>query len=325
MVAVFVGDFVILKRGVIAIKDTTFIDRIATGGKPKFPHVEFEKTRNYNTLYAFKNIIDNPNTTINPAKISSNRINNVGDALENYIKDAYSGLLHVNLPDGEKDTMYSKVFSWLGNSSNPPDSMLRGGDGIEVKKIQSLSGGIALNSSSPKNKLHAIDTRVAMGAKNAEPWVEKDIVYVIGSVINQDLKRLWLIYGDCYAASKEIYDKMANAIAEGVNQVPDIEFQETNELGRVNKVDPLGITALRVRGMWHIDNPSRVYSDLVSNTTNRQFYLLMREEKYQSFPTEDRLELENISLTGYNNQLIEIRDPDNPANLIQARFIKYEI
>ena len=278
-----------------------------------------------NTLHAFRHIIKHSNSTINPAKISSNRINNVGDALEIYIKDAYAGLLESHLPDSEKDAVYTEIFSWLGNSSNPPDIMLRGSDGIEVKKIQSLHGGIALNSSSPKNRLYASDTRVATRAKSAESWTEKDIVYAIGSVIDQDLKRLWLIYGDCYAASKEVYDKMANAIADGVNQIPDIEFQATNELGRVNKVDPLGITALRVRGMWHIENPSRVYSELVSNTTNRQFYLLMREEKYQSFPAEDRSWLENIDLAGYDNQRIKIRDPDNPANLICARFIKYEL
>lgn len=278
-----------------------------------------------NTLRAFAHIIEHSSVTINPAKISSNRINNVGDALEGYIKDAYAGLLQSGLSDSEKDSVYNKVFSWLGNSSNPPDSILRGGDGIEVKKIQSLCGGIALNSSSPKNKLYASDTRVATGAKTAENWTEKDIVYAIGSVIDQDLKRFWLIYGDCYAASKEVYDKMASAIADGVNRIPDIEFQTTNELGRVNKVDPLGITALRVRGMWHIDNPSRVYAELVSDTANRQFYVLMREEKYQSFPAIDRLTLENLSLAGYDNQCIKIRDPDNPAHLIHARFIKYEL
>lgn len=234
-------------------------------------------------------------------------------------------MLQSDLSDSEKDIIYNEVFSWLGNSSNPPDSILRNGDGIEVKKIQSLDGGIALNSSSPKNKLYVDDTRVAMRAKSAEVWTEKDIVYAIGSVDNQDLKRLWLIYGDCYAASKEVYDKMANAIAEGVNRIPDIEFQITNELARVKRVDPLGITALRVRGMWHIDNPSRVYSDLVSDIPNRQFYLLMREDKYQSFPQEDRLALEEISIPGYSNQPIKIRDPDNPADLINARFIKYEI
>lgn len=279
----------------------------------------------YNTLRAFRHIIENPNATINPARISSNRINNVGDALEGFIKDAYAELLDTHLSDYEKDVVYSRVFSWLGNSGNPPDSMLRGGDGIEVKKIQSISSAIALNSSSPKNRLYASDTRVATGAKTAENWIEKDIVYAIGSVPGQDLKRLWLIYGDCYAASKEVYDRLSNAIATGVRQLPDIQFQKTNELGRVNKVDPLGITNLRVRGMWHIDNPSRVYAHLVSNSPNRQYYLLMREEKYQTFPLSDRLALERIQSPHYDNSLVEIRNPDNPAQLIKARFIKYEV
>jgi hypothetical protein len=279
----------------------------------------------YNTLRAFRHIIENPSVTINPAKVSSNRINNIGDSLEGFVKDAYAEILDTHLSDYEKDVMYSRVFSWLGNSGNPPDSMLRGGDGIEVKKIQSLSSAIALNSSSPKNKLYASDSRVATGAKAAESWLEKDIVYAIGSVPRQDLKRLWLIYGDCYAASKEVYDRLSNAISVGVRQLPDIQFQKTNELGRVNKVDPLGITNLRVRGMWHIDNPSRVYSHLVSASPDRQFYLLMREEKYQSFPVNDRLALEHIQAVSYSNSVIEIRNPDNPAQLIKARFIKYEI
>lgn len=289
------------------------------------PNEAFQEVASYNTLRAFRHIIDNPNATINPAKISSNRINNVGDALESFMKDAYAELLDAHLSDYEKDVVYSRVFSWLGNSGNPPDSMLLGGDGIEVKKIQSISSAIALNSSSPKNKLYASDSRVATGAKTAENWTEKDIVYAIGSVPGQDLKRLWLIYGDCYAASKEVYDRLSNAIATGVRQLPDIQFQKTNELGRVNKVDPLGITNLRVRGMWHIDNPSRVYSHLVSTSPNRQFYLLMREEKYQNFPLSDRLALERIQSPHYDNSLIEIRNPDNPAQLIKARFIKYEV
>lgn len=283
------------------------------------------QTSSYNTLRAFRHIVENPYATINPAKISSNRINNAGDALEGFIKDAYSDLLGTALPDNERDIIYSKAFSWLGNSGNPPDSIIRGGDGIEVKKIQSLNNSIALNSSAPKNKLYANDSRVATGAKIAEDWVERDIVYAIGSVPGKDLKRLWLIYGDCYAASKEVYDRLSNAIAQGVQRLPDIQFQKTNELGRVNKVDPLGITNLRVRGMWHIENPSKLYSHLVSASSTRQFYLLMREEKYQSFSIADRNAIENISLDGFENSIIDIRNPDNPAQLLKARFIKYEI
>lgn len=291
-------------------------------------HEDLHHPGRYNTLRAFKHIIENANISIDHTIASSNRINGVGDGLEYYIKDAYSGILGRNLEDHERDEIYSKTFSWLGNSSNPPDSILHGGDGIEVKKIQNSTSSIALNSSSPKNKLYATDSRIARGAKLAEKWSEKDIVYAIGTVTGQRLQRLWLIYGDCYAASKDVYDRLSDTISAGVTQLPDIEFQSTNELARVNKVDPLGITKLRIRGMWHIENPSRVYRHLTptptSADTTRQFYLLMREDKYQTFPLEDRISLENNQLSHYQNTLIRIKNPDNPAQLVEARFISYE-
>ncbi|HET9174617.1 MAG TPA: NgoPII family restriction endonuclease [Candidatus Saccharimonadales bacterium] len=280
----------------------------------------------YNSLYAFKSILENPYATVNPARISSNRINNVGDALEVYIKDAYCGVLGSQLSQDEKElTVYPAAFSWLGNSGNPPDCLLRNGDGIEVKKIQSMNADIALNSSFPKSKLHVDDSRVATGAKASEEWIERDIVYAIGTVIDDELRRLWLIYGDCYAASRDTYEKLFTVISDGVKTIPDVEFCETNELAKVKKVDPLGITEMRVRGMWHIQNPSRLYAHLTTVTPHRQYYVLMREDKYQSFPEYQRNELEELNLDGYENSIIEIRDPDNPAHVIKARFIKYEI
>lgn len=280
-----------------------------------------------NTLKAFKNIINDPGASVNPAAVSSNRINNIGDALEGYVKDAYAGVLNSELSQEEKYSEYSKVFSWLGNLSNPPDAMLKGGDSIEVKKIESLTSDIALNSSFPKSKLHYNDSRVAGGAKRAEDWHEKDkdIVYIIGSVSDQKLSRLWFIYGDCYAASRETYERLINDVSCGIRTIPDIDFHDTNELAKIKKVDPLGITYMRVRGMWHIQNPSRLYSGLVGASERCQYYLLMREEKYKSFPKDDKDALEDLQLDGFSNDIICIRNPDNPAQKIQARFIKYEI
>ncbi|MDB5179993.1 MAG: NgoII restriction endonuclease R [Candidatus Saccharibacteria bacterium] len=280
----------------------------------------------YNSLTAFEGILNEPFATVNPARISNNRVNNTGDALEIFIKDAYSGLLGSNISLDDKElNHYPKVFSWLGNSGNPPDSLLKNGDGIEVKKIESLNAGIFLNSSFPKDKLHIDDSRVASGAKSAEQWTERDIVYAIGTVSENELKRLWLIYGDCYAASRETYESLIKIISDGVKTIPDVEFHDTNELAQVKKVDPLGITDLRVRGMWQIQNPSRLYSNLVNDTERRQYYMLMREEKYQSFNEEQRNRMESIDKEGYQNSIIEIRNPDNPAQLMKARFIKYEI
>src|SRR5699024_11579610 len=61
---------------------------------------------------------------------------------------------------------------------------------------------------------------------------------------------LWFVYGDCYCADKSYYERIADTIKDGVSSIPDVDFGETKELGRVNKVDPLGITYLRIRGMW---------------------------------------------------------------------------
>ena len=58
---------------------------------------------------------------------------------------------------------------------------------------------------------------------------------------------MWFIYGDCYAADPEVYQRVANKISESVSELNDIELAETNELAKVKKVDPLGITDLRVR------------------------------------------------------------------------------
>lgn len=280
-----------------------------------------------NILTAFASIIRHPFASINPAKISSNRINNVGDALECYVKDAIAGLLEdSSVTDQKRDSIYNEIFSWLGNSGNPPDCIIKDGDAIEIKKIQTLTSDIALNSSYPKHKLYSNDTRVARGAKEAEVWTEKDIIYVVGSTSdNSELSRLFLIYGDCYAASKEVYEKLISAIETGVKSTPDVDFLPTNELGKVNKVDPLGITNMRIRGMWHISNPSRLYSDLVKKSPNRQFYLIMRESKYQSFSSQDRKFFEDCHLDGFSSQQVMIRNPDNPAQLVPARWIKYEI
>ena len=282
-----------------------------------------------NSLRAFITIVNAPLATINPAKISSNRINNVGDALEGFIKDVYAGTLDPAIPNPTKDQIYGKTFSWLGNSSHPPDCMIRGGDAIEVKKISNLTSSIALNSSHPKNKLHSDDPRVASGAKVAESWAEKDLVYAIGSTANNELKRLWLIYGDCFAASREVYERVVDPISRASRAVYtelgfDLEIA-TNEIAKFNKVDPLGITDLRVRGMWSIKNPSVVFADHVHATPQRQYYLLMREEKYQSFTEQDRYEMEAVSKTGFSIKKISIRNPDNPAQMIQARLISYEI
>lgn len=68
-----------------------------------------------------------------------------------------------------------------------------------------------------------------------------------------------MVYGDDYCADRSVYERVRNTISLGVKNIPDIEFTPTNELAKVKKIDPLGITDLRVRGMWSIASPFKVF------------------------------------------------------------------
>ncbi|MDJ0675099.1 MAG: NgoPII family restriction endonuclease [Calothrix sp. MO_167.B42] len=279
-----------------------------------------------NILTAIKIIINNPITDlVNFYKSQSqNKINSVGDSLEYFIKDIFADTLSEN-DLNEKNKKYSEVFSYIGNLNNPPDIILQNSDAIEVKKIESLTADIALNSSYPKSKLYADNPMLTKACRECESWQEKDIIYAIGVSKNSKLKILWLIYGDCYAADKEIYERITNTISYGIKQIKDVEFSKTRELGRVNKVDPLGITYLRIRGMWGINNPTSVYDYIFQRqeTSNLQIVALMRKEKYLSFPQTHIHELENLTEKNLNIRDVNIKDPNNPAKLIAAKMINY--
>jgi predicted RNA-binding protein with PIN domain len=277
-----------------------------------------------NALKAIINIQKNPIRELKSNYSGRNTINNIGEALEAYIQDAFADTISES-DESIRSQKISDVFSYLGNQNNPPDIMLSGGDAIEVKKIQSKGSAIALNSSYPKHKLHSDDSKITEACKNCENWDIKDIIYAVGVTSDENLQHLWLVYGDCYAASRETYSRIGKTIKDGVAEIPDIEFSETKELGRVNRVDPLGITNLRIRGMWHIDNPLKVFSGIRGIEDKCTFSLtcIMRKSKYQSFSEVDKNDItknENLSVTD-----IKIKDPDNPAKLIDATLITMEV
>lgn len=278
-----------------------------------------------NVLIALYNILNrklNKMPTVIDHK-NNNRVNNTGDLLEYYVKDAFCGKSIDLEKTNEKLTEYQKVFSYLGNSNNPPDFIVRHDVAVEVKKIEGKNpNGIALNSSFPKDYLYHDDIRIKKECRECENeyggWTKKDMVYVVGNVENNYLHSLWFIYGDCYAADKSTYDRIAAVIKNGVSEIPGVEFGKTKELGRVNRVDPLGITYLRIRGMWGIEHPSSVYNTFISSDDNKtNIYLLMSKETYkkinnkpdfQKFINQGMLKIEDI----------QIPNPNNPAKNLDA-------
>lgn len=257
---------------------------------------------------------------INPSTV--NRANNVGEALEFYMRDAFCDTFSEKDVQKKKDA-YSENFSYLGNQNNPPDIMLKGSDAVEVKKIAGLSAtDLALNSSYPKSKLLSNSPLITQACKDCEKdWKEKDILYSVGFVEKDKLKLLILVYGDCYAADSEVYEKVRERIIEELEK-STLEFSETNELGRINRVDPLGITNLRIRGMWTIQNPLRVFSDIFNYKKGMDEFTLitlMKKSKYSSMPKEDRLALEKDKY--FKLKDVKISDPNNPAKQMEAKLI----
>ncbi|WP_336690533.1 MULTISPECIES: NgoPII family restriction endonuclease [unclassified Chryseobacterium] len=278
-----------------------------------------------NILEAIVNIAQNPIYTIRSLYSARNRVNNIGEALETFVKDAFVNTIQ-NEDELEKMRRYSEEFSWLGNQNHPPDIMIKGGDAIEVKKTQTANSDLALNSSYPKSTVQSISKLITQSCRTCEDWTEKDLIYCIGHTTDDSIKSLWMVYGNIYAANHETYQIIKQKITEGINEIPNVELAETNELGRVNRVDPLGITNLRIRGMWQIQNPRRVFNYLYTPSSNIfELVAIIPNAKYESFPSESKTKVETLGNPNLTIKNVQVKDPNNPANLIDAKLIVFKL
>lgn len=277
-----------------------------------------------NILEAICNIVEQDNYDIRTIYAGRNRANSMGEALEAYIKDAFANTLS---EDNEEMRLerHAEKFSWLGSQNNPPDIIIRGGDAIEVKKTESPLANLPLNSSYPKADLRCDSPMITSACRDCEDWETKPLIYSVGHTQDTSLKSLWLIYGDIYAAKQETYERIKTTISSGVGEISDVVFSETRELGRVNQVDPLGITALRIRGMWHIENPRKVFDYLHHTDTTNTFELvsIVPLEKWNECCEESRERIERINKLSFSIADARIKNPNNPANLIDVKLIKY--
>lgn len=266
-----------------------------------------------NLLVALKNIIQNPVVDLNSKSVSLNRINSVGEGLEVYIKNAFCGTF--NLEDEiQKQEIFSTNFSYLGNQNNPPDIIIRNGDAIEVKKLESQNSAIALNSSYPKDKLYFHSPMITEACRNCEEWKEKDLLYSVGVASNTILKSLWFVYGDCYAAVSDLYNKKRESIED------DLSFIKNSiKYCIFNKIDNLAITSLDSNQNWFIKSLQEVFNYL-ENIDKFDINCIIPLHKYLSFPVENITEVESNKKISIKN--IQIKSPNNPAKLLSAKLLQ---
>ncbi|SMG64932.1 type II site-specific deoxyribonuclease [methanotrophic bacterial endosymbiont of Bathymodiolus sp.] len=276
-----------------------------------------------NILEAIVNIANLPNLSVKKLTFGNNRATNVGDGLEEFIKDVFSGNNTVS-DYAVKDSNYKKTFSYEGSKTTPPDLMMKDGDAIEVKKTESLKSELQLNSSHPKAKLFATSPLINSYCKDCESWTEKDIIYAIGYIPKgtKTLSSLWMIYGSIYAADEKVYTDLKDIVTTSLESIENLNFSETKELGRVNFVDPLKITNMRVRGMWLLKPPVNVFNYVYAYDLDLKFQLIaiVPVEKYITFPEENITKIESLKNTVKIID-VDIKNPNNPVRSIQCKLI----
>lgn len=137
------------------------------------------------------------------------------------------------------------------------------------------------------------------------------MIYAVGVAKGNSLTSLAFVYGEDYCANKETYENIKNTIKNVVESIPGVEFAESKELGHVNRVDPLGITYLRIRGMWGIENPFTVFDYIYkrNNDNKFNFMCIINADKFNSF--ENIAELYDIERKNRNLSIsdVHIKDP----------------
>ncbi len=279
-----------------------------------------------NILEAINNISKLDSLEIEEVKFGNNRATSIGEGLETFIKDSFAD----TFDESDKKVRiekYNRIFSYQGSKRTPPDLMLKDGDAIEVKKTETLSTELQLNSSHPKAILKSNSTLINKHCKTCESWIEKDFVYAVGHVPKgtSTLSSLWFIYGDLYAADEDVYLNLKETLTENIEQIQDIDFSETNEIGRINFVDPLKITNLRIRGMWLLQPPYKVFDYIHKYSSKYKFQCitLISKNKYEGFPESSRSKIENNKKITIDN--VKVQNPNNPAKLVEAKLIIFKL
>jgi len=277
-----------------------------------------------NILDAIYNISKLDNLDVEEVRGGGNRMINLGEGLENFIKNAFANTFQ-NTDKKATILVFNEVFSYEGSKRTPPDLMLRGGDAIEVKKVESLTSELQLNSSYPKAKLFSGSTLINNHCKTCEEWTEKDIIYTIGHVLKKTkkLSSIWFVYGSIYAADASVYSSLKNTLTESLENTNGINFSPTNEIGRVNYVDPLKITNLRIRGMWLLKPPYRVFDYVHEYSEEAEFQCIaiIPKSKYDNFNAESRNKIEQLEAIKISDD--KVQNPNNPVDLIDCKIIHY--
>jgi hypothetical protein len=131
------------------------------------------------------------------------------------------------------------------------------------------------------------------------------------------------------------YENLTNNVRQHIREMPFVETAETNELGRINNVDPLGVTDLRIRGMWLVKSPWVVFDDLLAKHTGDsfgnadfQFTAIINEDKFDEFEFDMEVIKEDMWRNANNFKIQDVvikspKKPDKQKKNRNAKLITY--
>ena len=280
-----------------------------------------------NILVAIKNISDLENNNLSDYFESySAKIENVRQQIQYYLKDAISETSKSAKEKKPKDR-YNRIFSYEGNKNSPPDLIIKNGDAFIIRKNQTFKGSLNLGNSPPKDCLTWNDPWIIKNCRKVDggQWDKKDIFYVAYMVERSKIRYFYFVQGRCFIAEKEVYNQTIQNLKKIIKSYlksKGLHTTLTSELGKINKIDPLEVTTLRIRDVWKIQNPIKIFSDIYKYTKNQEFTLtaLMLKTKFESFPKKDIKNIMTDKLINIRDE--KIKDPNNPTEIIDVKLIK---
>jgi hypothetical protein len=117
-----------------------------------------------------------------------------------------------------------------------------------------------------------------------------------------------------------IFDKLALTVS-------DLGGEPGNEIGRLNNVDPLNATSLRVRAMWLLEHPARVFQSVLLPPEQGAFVLnvLVSAEKWDAYSDVEADAVTALSSQGLNVQRIKIPDSGTLGQQHEAVHVSWKV
>lgn len=273
------------------------------------------------TFKLFEGLLNLKNNKYNisySGKTSTNKMNAQGDQFEEFVAKCIAGATDIKNQDDLKDHMES-VFSYTGNSVNPPDLILKNGPAIEIKHTKPYAD-IQLNSSYPKIELFQTDPSISKKAAECENYVSKKFWYVLGNLKGtsiESIESITFLESYCYFAKSDIYEAVFKKISSNIAST-----STTRELGRIGSVDPSGVTSLRIRSMWLAVSPLKHFAFLEGVNYGR---IICMKSTYDNVPTTLKNDLEKEFEVDIDYQIPNPNDPTDVSKRIEIVVIEGKI